>query len=916
MGHSGQRCPSNPPPPEPAASTSGERPPISPDNTIFNDVTPESIDQLAAEYGLCKRFSQVRGIGADAKDDDLSPARMITVVDVTGLYEFPIVWCKCSVRHAPHEQLLRMRLYPASQDRPQTVFTFDVLDHFLLANMETKVPANAYFRMLMRITDEAYPDLVPDRYRELARCARQWLRLTSRKRHGHGYGEDEDAPGSLATPCVACPRPGINAPAKPDSSVPSWLSYLHLVVDGNFKQQNFRMRKPENDVPLTDGLQYTVKKSEYEAHLATVDEVSQRSTCNDHRAVSQANSRRAHLLYTGLAGVACARHGFWISNAIVDLLLGERQISIDAITTRAIWLAANLAGVVLFYDIICQYFVKFFDRVKNSPLLSLPDGPVVIPAIGLFHVHGHQDQCVAYFSPDFIRGVGKVAGEMIESMWPPLNNIADSARHMAESGRRDLINGHMDWENMRKMYNSVKYCCTRFLDVLDLLERATKQYVTITNKCAPEEVERWTQMLDKAYEDRTHDIKANEVFNVKISKLPSRAENEGQLANSSKVKQRRGANKAVVWVSKGIDILQLQIKATVLKRRIRDKERGTDAKTLAADRKQLRKLIPAFLAESARFLGALADEVADESSHGDAGDDDWDDIADMPTPEDISIKLPSAFGRRACFDNGLEYLVDIEAELRRGQAHDALEKTRSYIGKKSVLYRTDIRQAKGSQKLGKAAQDVVDIQNSKIATQRETYNNARKAMIALAESPDDIAMYKELTFSDLEARTSTLNPAERGLRDEGLPWIWTMDIQEALAGKSGDEVLNEFYRLHWMKAKCRKDRAEEEIVILRHEMERIPLSFAHEAKEWDRRAAKAGDNRPGHVAHARRQRKHWERLAQMANSSFARLLAKHPPPSYINLWLPAQEPVTATAATAGADTDDNFFTNLNITRTD
>jgi hypothetical protein len=39
-------------------------------------------------------------------------------------------------------------------------------------------------------------------------------------------------------------------------------------VDGNFSAQHMKMRKPENDVPLSDGLAYMVANEPYREHIS------------------------------------------------------------------------------------------------------------------------------------------------------------------------------------------------------------------------------------------------------------------------------------------------------------------------------------------------------------------------------------------------------------------------------------------------------------------------------------------------------------------------------------------------------------------------------------------------------------------------------------------------------------------------
>ena len=37
--------------------------------------------------------------------------------------------------------------------------------------------------------------------------------------------------------------------------------------------------------------------------------------------------------------------------------------------------------------------------------------------IGLFHVHGHKDECMPMFAMTYIPGAGNVDGEILETLW-------------------------------------------------------------------------------------------------------------------------------------------------------------------------------------------------------------------------------------------------------------------------------------------------------------------------------------------------------------------------------------------------------------------------------------------------------------------------------------------------------------------
>ncbi|KAJ8583965.1 hypothetical protein M405DRAFT_712155, partial [Rhizopogon salebrosus TDB-379] len=117
-------------------------------------------------------------------------------------------------------------------------------------------------------------------------------------------------------------------------------------------------------------------------------------TCHNHRAVTQANASRHKLEATGIGGVACARHGCFVPHAMVDFQKGERQMNMDYALCEA--LKYNMKGinrVLTFYDINCQYNKHFREWVDRNMYLEVDEQICIIPGIGLWHIHGHQDCC-------------------------------------------------------------------------------------------------------------------------------------------------------------------------------------------------------------------------------------------------------------------------------------------------------------------------------------------------------------------------------------------------------------------------------------------------------------------------------------------------------------------------------------------
>ncbi|KAG1863238.1 hypothetical protein DFJ58DRAFT_715175 [Suillus subalutaceus] len=160
-------------------------------------------------------------------------------------------------------------------------------------------------------------------------------------------------------------------------------------MDGNFKAKHLHPTHPEDEVWLTNGQCFMVARARYQAHLANSKDLAQRSECNNHRAVNQANASRHKLEATGIGGCTCARHRCFVLNSMVDFQKGESQ-------------------AFTFYDVNCQYNKHLQRRVGESLHLTIPSGMEIIPGIRLWHIHGHQDKCFIWYASNFIPGTARI----------------------------------------------------------------------------------------------------------------------------------------------------------------------------------------------------------------------------------------------------------------------------------------------------------------------------------------------------------------------------------------------------------------------------------------------------------------------------------------------------------------------------
>ncbi|KAH8976968.1 hypothetical protein EDB86DRAFT_2819419 [Lactarius hatsudake] len=450
--------------------------------------------------------------------------QMLTIVDRSGIFEMEAVFCVCSETDNQDEQLLQSGLFPATFKQIRTLFTFSVLDDFLNDNLECKTTAQQYYSKLQSLTSRMFPSLVPNMYKQLLRTSRQWRDIKSRMEQGLGHQSEDTAPdGSLAIFCLACLQPGINLPndwkTRYELYVPAPNDVNELIrtfiMDGNFSAEHMRHRSGERDVALSAGMAFMANLELYKAHLQSGTEIVQPSTCNTYKAIEQANSSRAHLDVTGIGATACC-HGFFVPTSVVDFQKGERQINMDYSICKALsYNMEDMPVALVMYDIMCQYRVHFEERIKSSPELSLPSSESLelCMGIGLFHIHGHQDSCLPRFSPSYIPGAKQVDGEIIETLWAPLNNISRSTQGMSLVHRQEVLDTHMNHSNWKKLVRIVPSLLKRWKRLGPGLDASSKAFESLSEHFK-EKTQQWLKEDIAAQTNRGTDPSSMDIYDT------------------------------------------------------------------------------------------------------------------------------------------------------------------------------------------------------------------------------------------------------------------------------------------------------------------------------------------------------------------------------------------------------------------
>ncbi|KAG2112339.1 uncharacterized protein F5147DRAFT_572647, partial [Suillus discolor] len=74
--------------------------------------------------------------------------RITTIVDMSGVHTHMVKYYTCANAPSADIQLFQMGLFPVSFNQPKTAFTFNVLNNFLLDNLECGTSAMNYYKCI------------------------------------------------------------------------------------------------------------------------------------------------------------------------------------------------------------------------------------------------------------------------------------------------------------------------------------------------------------------------------------------------------------------------------------------------------------------------------------------------------------------------------------------------------------------------------------------------------------------------------------------------------------------------------------------------------------------------------------------------------------------------------------------------
>src|SRR6202051_4768289 len=106
---------------------------------------------------------------------------------------------------------------------------------------------------------------------------------------------------------------------------------------------------------------------------------------------------------------------------------------------------------LVIYDICCQWIIHFRECVSESEFLELWDSMEIMGAVGKWHLAAHILECFSKFTLNFVEGAGQVEGEILETLWSGMDEVAGLAQAMSIAHHQEVVDDHMNDSNWCKM---------------------------------------------------------------------------------------------------------------------------------------------------------------------------------------------------------------------------------------------------------------------------------------------------------------------------------------------------------------------------------------------------------------------------------------------------------------------------------
>lgn len=245
---------------------------------------------------------------------------------------------------------------------------------------------------------------------------------------------------------------------------------------------------------------------------------------------------------------------------------------------------------------------------------------------------------------------------------------------------------------------------------------------------------------------------------------------------------------------------------------------------------------------------------------------DGDESLSEELAESIPLHLPSSLPQRHKQLPELASVLENERRLRIAQADDALAEIRRQRRIISGLWQFKKLNVDGTG--NRTCTRMRALYNRfSLRTRRhaECYRAARSSLLLLDPDGDWQLRLRDLRDKDIRGPGKDDTGSGNGRYEPS--WIWLVTrVPSAPDMGDSEQVLDESLRVEWAKAQARKQRWEEEVLLIQEEMRRVVMFHEWKAQWWRSQAARRSDVDAsvlhGLMAYAEKQADFCERLAR------------------------------------------------------
>ncbi|EAU82120.2 hypothetical protein CC1G_09579 [Coprinopsis cinerea okayama7 len=877
----------------------------------------------------------------------------MTLVDVNGIHKANVRFCTCHGIHERVSQLVKSGFFPATLTQPRTAFSFSVLRQFHLIQLEGKMSAYDFCSTLRRLSDNVFTDEIPDVYPQFIVVMQIWRVLAATRRLGQAHNIDtlllHRRANNLVVHCPVCPEPTLNIDAGSVALPTAFrhLNQLQLTADGNHHANQYMKNTDPLSCSLFKGRAYFPDEDPYQAYLNSLGpNETEKSTCSHLNAAEKQDRKKfKRMRVTGVVKIDCS-HLF--VKAMVDLQLGERFANTDYALLRALqfyktphspspsppkallgpsgalvpsqkeppqpppatW-KSPYSDIVLSYDIACGYARNLSERATRNfaPSLEAYVAGIrtIIPAV---HVQNHQDSCMYTYGHAYTSNIGHFHGETAEQYWAELNQLGPQVRQMNNGHRQDVINdanGDWNWKKLRQMHSTLD---DEILNARNMYYQHRMSFYSLTVLHLARVLE-WDKLDRDARKQVGKDIECvyshskrkipsqQSIFDALLAKRSYSLDLPPSLSGSTTLKD------ISLFVNEGISI---QISQHDLKMKIFMNEKHPMAsleKEIQADSKKLQKRVDKWRSEQKLYTPLVLDDVKSQVSRN------------TPISSEI-LYLPSDYDSKRRHDLGLDFLIQIESELREGLAFDTIMSIQQYVKTLDALWLHKRSDCRGQDQHTRAAAQIERVTARRQAL-IDQYNTNRSAMISLGlstharsfpplrvedterpatklkRSIGDSRKVKNILGTGIHTSSNPTRPkgnkaisssqgtTELSHVDSGLlktmsvndGWIWRLGT----IGKLTDEQIREWEeegdKVAWFRAEAEMERWREQWEIKLVECVRCIRSFRKMSETWKKLSLSAGMALSQSIF-ANKQAHMFKRLADKVEAVFTRVQKNEP----------------------------------------